>query len=54
MRVESDQMRVEIEYQIGNCLYFLNEYQDAGSVLGNLLVSAPGEKENLWKMLVSC
>ena len=47
MRVESDQMRVEIEYQIGNCLYFLNEYQDAGSVLGNLLVVAPGEEGEL-------
>ncbi len=34
--------RSEIEYQIGNCLYLLSEYQDAGSVLGNLLVSEPG------------
>lgn len=35
----SDQMRAEIEYQIGNCLYLLNEYQDAANVLGNYLVN---------------
>ncbi len=35
----SDQMRSEIEYQIGNCLYLLNEYQDAADVLGNYLVN---------------
>lgn len=33
------QMRSEIEYQIGNCLYLLNEYLDAGNVLGNYLVN---------------
>lgn len=38
----SDQMRSEIEYQIGNCLYLLNEYQDAGNVLGNFLVNEQG------------
>ena len=43
----SGQMRFEIEYQIGNCLYLLNEYQDAGSVLGNLLVSGPGGEGEL-------
>jgi TolA-binding protein len=35
----SDQRRAEIEYQIGNCLYLLNEYQDASNVLGNYLVN---------------
>lgn len=35
----SDQMRSEIEYQIGNCLYLLNEYQDAANVLGNYLMN---------------
>ncbi|HHT9108107.1 MAG TPA: tetratricopeptide repeat protein, partial [Candidatus Wunengus sp. YC64] len=44
-KCDSGQMRFETEYQIGNCLYLLNEYQDAGSVLGNLLVSEPGEGE---------
>lgn len=32
-------IRVELEYQIGNCLYLLDEFHDAGSVWGNLLVS---------------
>ncbi len=44
-KCDSGQMRFEIEYQIGNCLYLLNEYQDAGSVLGNLLVSELGGGE---------
>ena len=38
----SDQMRSEIEYQIGNCLYLLNEYQDAGNVFGNFLANEQG------------
>ncbi len=38
----SDQMSSEIEYQIGNCLYLLNEYQDAGNVLGNFLANEQG------------
>ncbi|HEY4482103.1 MAG TPA: tetratricopeptide repeat protein, partial [Candidatus Brocadiaceae bacterium] len=46
-KYDSGQMRSEIEYQIGNCLYLLNEYQDAGSVLGNLLVSEPGGEGEL-------
>lgn len=37
-----DGMISEIEYQIGNCLYLLNEYQDAGNVLGNFLVNEQG------------
>lgn len=44
-KCDTGQMRFEIEYQIGNCLYLLNEYQDAGSVLGNLLVSELGGGE---------
>lgn len=44
-KCDSGQMRFEVEYQIGNCLYLLNEYQDAGSVLGNLLVSELGGGE---------
>ncbi|MBM4064088.1 MAG: tetratricopeptide repeat protein [Planctomycetes bacterium] len=44
-KYDSGQMRFEIEYHIGNCLYLLNEYQDAGSVLGNLLVSELGGEE---------
>lgn len=31
------QLKPEIEYHIGSCLYLLGEYQDAGNVLGNLL-----------------
>ena len=46
-KYDSGQMRSEIEYQIGNCLYLLNEYQDAGSVFGNLLVSEPGGEGEL-------
>ena len=46
-KYNSGQMRSEIEYQIGNCLYLLNEYQDAGSVLGNLLVSESGGEGEL-------
>ncbi len=46
-KYDSGQMRFEIEYQIGNCLYLLNEYQDAGSVFGNLLVSEPGVEGEL-------
>jgi TolA-binding protein len=46
-KYDSGQMRFEIEYQIGNCLYLLNEYQDAGSVFGNLLVSEPGGEGEL-------
>ena len=32
-----EQLKPEIEYHIGSCLYLLGEYQDAGNVLGNLL-----------------
>ncbi len=46
-KCDSGQMRFETEYQIGNCLYLLNEYRDAGSVLGNLLVSEPGGEGEL-------
>jgi len=57
-KYDSGQMRFEIEYQIGNCLYLLNEYQDAGSVLVNLLVSEPGGegelKENASFLLGDC
>lgn len=38
-KCHSDQIRSAIEYQIGNCLYLLDEYQDAGNVLGNLLAN---------------
>ena len=34
-----EQLKPEIEYHIGSCLYLLGEYQDAGNVLGNLLES---------------
>ena len=57
-KYNSGQMRLEIEYQIGNCLYLLNEYQDAGSVFGNLLVSEQGGDgellENASFMLGDC
>lgn len=35
----SERTRLETEYYIGNCLYLLNEYQDAGNVFVNYLVS---------------
>lgn len=35
----SEQTRLAIEYHIGNCLYSLNEYQDAGNVFVNYLAS---------------
>lgn len=52
----SDGMRSDIEYQIGNCLYLLNEYQDAGNVLGNFLVNEQGGDliENASFLLVDC
>ncbi len=52
----SEQMRSEIEYQIGNCLYLLNEYQDAGNVLGNYLVNEQGGEfvENAGYLLGDC
>lgn len=52
----SEQTRSEIEYQIGNCLYLLNEYRDAGNVFGNYLVSVPGGefRENAGFLLGDC
>lgn len=52
----SDQMRAEIEYQIGYCLYLLNEYQDAGNVLGNFLANEQREefKEDASLLLGDC
>lgn len=52
----SDQMSAEIEYQIGNCLYLLNEYQDAGNVFGNFLMNQKGEEfvENVSYLLGDC
>ncbi|MCE7911265.1 MAG: hypothetical protein DCC43_00035 [Candidatus Brocadia sp.] len=38
----SEQTRLAIEYYIGNCLYLLNEYQDAGNVMANYLASGQG------------
>lgn len=36
-----EKYRAEVEYQIGNCLYQIGNYEEAGAVLGNLLVVEP-------------
>jgi len=51
-----EQLKPEIEYHIGSCLYLLGEYQDAGNVLGNLLASYDDGKftENAGFLLGDC
>lgn len=37
----AEKYHAEVEYQIGNCLYQIGNYEEASTVLGNLLVTEP-------------